>query len=133
MSTINFAKQGVRQPVWKDKPIIDGQILKPGMSFEAFNGVDNAIITLTIAEGTIGIFHVDKVGNPDMLMVETTISVIRDDCKTARKAIRLAAATAEVLAGIARRKKDRDYKPDKSIILNLHDHEQRMFSMFTPD
>lgn len=110
MNNIKFAQQGVRQLVWKEKPITNGQILKPGMTFESFYSVDIVTTTLTIPEGTIGVFHVESVGNPEMPMEEITISVIRDDCKAARKAIRLAEASAEELEGIARHKKDRDYK-----------------------
>lgn len=110
MNNIKFAQQGVRQLAWKEKPVTNGQILKPGMTFESVYSVDIVTTTLTIPEGTIGIFHVEPVGNPEMPMEEITISVIRDDCKAARKAIRLAEASTEELEGIARRKKDRDYK-----------------------
>ena len=100
MTTIKFAQQGVRQQFWKGMSLKDGQILTPGMTFELFYSVDIITETVTIPEGTIGIVHAD----------DATISVIRDDCKAARKAIRLAEASAEELEGIARRKKDRDYK-----------------------
>lgn len=124
-----FAQQGVRQTVWKTKPVKDGQILKPGMTFDRFSSSDVNLETLTIPEGTIGIIRVDVVGNTVIPMEKISISIIRDDCKAARKAIRLAEASTYELAGIARRKKDRDLKLDCEHYFNqklsLHDQEQR--------
>lgn len=110
MSITKFAKQGVRQPVWKTEPVRDGQILKPGMTFDWFSSSNVNLETLTIPEGTIGIIHVDTVGNPIMPMEEISISVIRDDCKAARKAIRLSKASIEERAAIAYHNKVRDYQ-----------------------
>ena len=100
MSTIKFAQQGVRQLGWPQKEGI--VVLMPG---DIFNKVTSDAMSnehLIIPKGTIGIFHIDE--------TPFSISIIRDDCKAARKAIRLAEASAEELAGIANHKKDLLYK-----------------------
>jgi len=67
MSTIKVAQQGVRQTVWKTKPVKNGEILKPGMTFDLFSGATVNLETLTIQEGTIGIIHIDLVGDADLV------------------------------------------------------------------
>lgn len=79
MSTIKFAQQGIRQNAIPGGDL--NKILKPGEIILVSIGYmewDRQVIQ----EGTIGILHSD--GDDDI-----TISVIRDDCKAARKAIRL--------------------------------------------
>ena len=95
MATIKFAQQGIRQNGFTND--LRKTILKPGDVFIAMSAI-GMTEDFAIPSGCIGVVHV------------TTISVIRDDCKAARKAMRLAEATTEELASIARRKKYRDYK-----------------------
>lgn len=71
---IKFAEQGVHQsgiPVWETI------VLKAG---DTFTTKENEILTIPV--GAVGIVHL---GIPSS---ETTISVIRDDCKAARKALK---------------------------------------------
>lgn len=121
METIKFAQQGVRQKA--SLPIANnGQILRPGNSFIFHDTSSDKIVT--IEKGTIGIVHKDN--------GDCTVSVIRDDCKAARKAIRLAEATPEEIEGIVRRKKEYQYKKGNVPFqpMSKHDQEQHMADMW---
>ena len=73
------AKQGTRQPgIVYAEP---GAILKPG-DYYFTTGEYGCLNRWRIQEGTIGIYHGDE---------ELQVSVIRDDCQAARRAIRAAA------------------------------------------
>ena len=78
MNNIKLAKQGIHQNGFSK--IIGKTILKPGDVFIAMPIVGTTE-DLVIPVGCIGVIHID-IGNP------TTVSVIRDDCKAARKALR---------------------------------------------
>jgi len=73
---------GLRQQVWVTRPFINGEILTSGMEFDLFVDANSLVETLTIQEGTIGIIEKEN-------GFGVNISVIRDDCKAARKAIRM--------------------------------------------
>lgn len=83
MNTIKFAKQGIRQMASLPEAN-DGQVLKPGSSFILHNTADDGTIVY-IEQGTIGIVHKED--------GDCTVSVIRDDCKAARRALRNAKET----------------------------------------
>ncbi len=72
-----FAKQGIRQNAI---PFVSGKtLLKPGDKIIALTIGKELSDTLVIPEGTIGCVHTDEVNK---------ISINRDDCKAACKAIR---------------------------------------------
>jgi hypothetical protein len=87
MSAIKIAQQGVRQ---RGFPFVTGTIIMhPGELLTLtpeVGGLDDFIIP----NGCIRIVHCE-------LNSFTTISIIRDDCKAARKAIRLVEASTDSL------------------------------------
>lgn len=80
--SIKNANQGVRQPavVKRILPTDLPNILLPGRTIINLK-YPNRPEEQTIPEGCIGIIHIDDVKQ---------ISIVRDDCKAARKAIRAA-------------------------------------------
>lgn len=102
MSTTKLAPQGIRQPavVKRILPNDKSNILLPGRIIISMK-YPNRPEEQSIPEGCIGIIHTDSVKE---------ISIVRDDCKAARKAIRLAEASVEELEDIAHQKKDIDCK-----------------------
>ena len=79
MAIIEFAQQGVRQPACLQGEQL--KILVAGAIFTAI-GFPHCAKDLAIPKGCIGISEINSLGQVE------AVSVIRDDCKAARKAIR---------------------------------------------
>lgn len=79
MKPIKFAKQGVRQAGFSSMAA-NITVLKPGDVFISLSTAVGEAEDLTIPDGCIGIMHYDE-------GLFTSVSVIRDDCKAARKAL----------------------------------------------